>query len=200
MLFLLYNTKYMKKLKSELRGKRVILKKFKPTISAARILFKVVDKNREHLNPWFPWVKEEKKVEEAFQYLLEVDKKFKDGTKFDYGIYLNGEYIGNVGLFDVNQKNKSGEIGYWLSKEFTRRGYMTEAVGVLEKEAFVNGGLNRIQIKCDERNIPSAKTAKKCGYLFEGKHREDSYSEHFKDFRNTLYFSKLKSDFKNKKK
>lgn len=200
MLFLLYNIKYMKKLKSELKGKRIILKKSKPTIFAAETLFKVVDENREHLNPWFPWVKEEKRVEEAFKYILEVDQKFKDGTKFDYGIYLNGEYIGNIGLFDINKKNKSGEIGYWLSKKFTRQGYMTEAVGVLEKEGFGNGGLNRICIKCDERNIPSAKTAQKCGYLFEGKHREDSYSEYFKDLRNTLYFAKLKSDFKKNKK
>lgn len=77
---------------------------------------------------------------------------------------------------------------------------MTEAVGILEKEAFLSSGLNRIQIKCDERNIPSAKTAKKCGYLFEGKHREDGYSDYYKGFRNTLIFSKLKSDFKKKKK
>jgi len=31
------------------------------------------------------------------------------------------------------------------------------------------------------------------------KFREDSYSEYFKDFRNTLVFSKLKSDFKKEK-
>jgi len=189
----------MKKIKSKLVGKRIILKRLRPTIKMANALFKVVDENRQHLNPWFPWVKAEKVVEESFKYLLEVDKEYQKGTKFDYGIFLEKEYIGNVGLFDIDKKKKSGEIGYWLSKKFTRQGYMTEAVGVLEREAFVNGGLNRIQIKCDERNIPSAKTAKKCGYLFEGKRREDDYSEYYKDFRNTLVFSKLKSDFKKKK-
>ena len=60
---------------------------------------------------------------------------------------------------------------------------------------FENQDLNRIQIKCDERNIPSAGVAKKCGYFFEGKLREDSINEHFGDFRNTLIFSKLKSEF-----
>jgi RimJ/RimL family protein N-acetyltransferase len=75
---------------------------------------------------------------------------------------------------------------------------MTEAVKIVEKEFFTNG-LNRIQIKCDERNIASSGVAKKCGYVFEGKFREDSYSEYFKDFRNTLVFSKLKSDFKKEK-
>lgn len=77
---------------------------------------------------------------------------------------------------------------------------MTEAVGILEKEVFSNMGLNRIQIKCDERNIPSVGVVKKCCYIFEGKHREDAYSDYFRDFRNTLIFSKLKSEFKKKSK
>lgn len=156
----------MAKFKSELIGKRIILKRLKPIFAAASTLFKVVDENRQHLNPWFPWVKLETRVEDCFKYLLETDKKLKAGEKADYGIYLEKEYIGNIGIFDINKKNKSAEISYWLSKKFARNGYMTEAVGILEKEAFINSGLNRIQIKCDERNIPSAKTAKKCGYLF----------------------------------
>lgn len=190
----------MTKFKSELIGERIVLKRLKPTFAAASTLFKVVDENRQHLNPWFPWVKTEVGVEDCFKYLLETDKKLKAGEKADYGIYLEKEYIGNIGIFDINKKNKSAEIGYWLSKKFTRNGYMTEAIGILEKEFFLNVGLNRIQIKCDERNIPSAKTAKKCGYLFEGKRREDGYSDYYKGFRNTLIFSKLKSDFKKKKK
>lgn len=190
----------MAKLKSKLNGKRIVLKRLKPTILAANIIFKVVDDNRQHLNPWFPWVHSELKVEDSFKYLLETNKKFKAGEKIDYGIYLGDEYIGNIGIFDINKKNKSGEIGYWLSKKFVRHGYMTEAVGILEKEVFSNMGLNRIQIKCDERNIPSVGVVKKCCYIFEGKHREDAYSDYFRDFRNTLIFSKLKSEFKKKSK
>ncbi|MFA5131150.1 MAG: GNAT family protein [Patescibacteria group bacterium] len=190
----------MPKSKSTLPGKRIILRRLKPTLLTAKALFRVVDENRQHLSPWFPWVTSENNVEDALKYLFTVDEKFKLGEKTDYGIYLNNEYIGNIGIFDINKKNKSGEIGYWLSKKFTRNGYMTEALGVLEKESFLNLNLNRIQIKCDERNIPSAGVAKKSGYTLEGKYREDTYSEYFKDFRNTFIFSKLKSDFKKSKK
>lgn len=190
----------MTKFKNELIGKRIILKRLKPTILMASTVFKVVDDNRKHLSPWFPWVKSEAKVEDSFKYLLETNRKFKAGEKADYGVYVNNEYIGNIGIFDINKKKKSAEIGYWLSKKFTRNGYMTEAIGILEKEFFSNISLNRIQVKCDERNIPSAGVAKKCGYVLEGKHREDSYSDYFKDFRNTLIFSKLKSEYRKKKK
>lgn len=66
----------MAKLKSKLNGKRIVLKRLKPTILAANIIFKVVDDNRQHLNPWFPWVHSELKVEDSFKYLLETNKKF----------------------------------------------------------------------------------------------------------------------------
>ena len=52
-----------------------------------------------------------------------------------------------------------------------------------------------MQLRCDERNIASRKVAKKCGYTLEGKIREDRYSEYFEDLRNTLVFSKLKSEY-----
>jgi len=190
----------MTKFKTELVGKRVILRKLKPTISMANIIFKAIAENRQHLRPWFPWEKKEVRAEDSFKYLLENEIKFKAGEKVDYGIYVDNEYIGNIGIFNIHKKNKSAEIGYWLSKKFTRNGYMTEAVRILEKEFFTNVNLNRIQIKCDERNIASAGVAKKCAYVLEGKYREDTYSEYFKDFRNTLVFSKLKSEFKKRAK
>ena len=190
----------MPKFKSKLLGKRIVLKRLKATLLTANTIFEAIDENRQHLLPWFSWVSTSNNVEDTLKFLFDIEKKFKVGEKIDYGIYLNNKYIGNIGIFDFDKKNKSAEIGYWLSKKYTRNGYMTEAVAVLEKEYFVNTNLNRIQIKCDERNIPSTGVAKKSGYFFEGKFREDKYSEYFKDFRNTLIFSKLKSDFHKKNK
>lgn len=190
----------MPKFKSKLLGERIILKRLKPTLLTANVVFKVINENRQHLLSWFSWVNIENNVEDTLKYLFSVDEKFKLGEKIDYGIYLNNKYIGNIGLFDINKKNKSAEIGYWLSKEYIRNGYMTEAVSVLEKESFLNFNLNRIQIKCDEINIPSVGVARKCGYIFEGKYRELAYSDYFKNFRNILVFSKLKLEFDKKKK
>jgi len=189
----------IKKNKNKLIGKRIILKVTKPDITMANTMFKVINENRKHLRPWFPWERATKKVEDSLKYLFDKEDGVKAGTTVSYGIYINNKYIGNIGIFDIDKNKKSAEIGYWLSSKFIRRGYTTEAVRVLEKEFFVNYGLNRIQIKCDERNIASSGVAKKCGYIFEGKLREDSYSEYFKDFRNTLVFSKIKSDFKKEK-
>jgi ribosomal-protein-serine acetyltransferase len=190
----------MARFKNELIGRKIVLKRFKPTILTAQTIFKTVADNRQHLGPWFVWLKGQTKAEDSFKFLLENEKKLKLGEKFDYGIYLNNEYIGSIGVFSIDKINKSAEIGYWLSKKFVRNGYMTEAVKLVEKEAFLNLGLNRLQICCDEKNLPSAGVAKKCGYIFEGKRRESAYSNYFKNFRNILVFSKLKSEFNKKKK
>lgn len=183
------------KFKDELKGGRIILIKNTPTLRNAQHIFEGVKNNRRHLRPWFPWEQETKVVEDSLKYLFSHDEFQKKGEKNGYSIYLKGKFIGNLSIFGIDDKNKSGEIGYWLDKKHTMEGYMTEAVRLLEKEAF-RCGLNRIQIKCDSRNKASAATALKCGYLLEGELREDVYSQYFKDFRNTLVFSKLRSDYK----
>jgi RimJ/RimL family protein N-acetyltransferase len=183
------------KFKNQLKGKRLILKRTKPTLNMAKTIFKVIDKNRKHLDPWFPWPKLTLKVEDSLKYLFDKEEKTKKGKKVEYGIFINKEYIGNISIFDINEEKKSCEIGYWLSSSHIRNGYMTEAVKILEKQVFEKLKLNRIQIKCDERNEASFGVAKKCDYKYEGKLREVSFSEYFNDFRNMLIFSKLKSEY-----
>jgi len=190
----------IKKFKDKIIGKRIILERTKPTISMAKTVFGVIEENRQHLKPWFPWEKLTLKIEDSLKYLFDKEEATKKREKVEYGIYVSNKYIGNISIFDINNEKKSGEIGYWISSKFTRKGYTTEAVRLLEKEGFTNMGLNRIRIKCDERNVASYGVAKKAGYVFEGKLREDAYSEYFKDFRNTLLFSKLKSEFKKENK
>jgi len=183
-------------LKQILTGERLVLKRNKANLKTAELMFALVNDNRQHLRPWFSWEALILKVEDSLKYLFENETKFKNGKKVEYGIYLNNKYIGNISIFNINQDDKSAEIGYWLSNKFLRQGYMTEALRVVEKELFTNFGLNRIQIRCDEVNKASAGLAHKCSYVFEGVLREDNYSKHFKRFRNTLVFSKLKKELK----
>lgn len=186
----------MKKFNNKLIGKRLTLKRTTPNIKLATTIFKSIDSNREHLKPWFTWEKKTRTIEDSLKYLFDKEERTNLKEEIEYGIYIDKQYIGNIGIFNINQRNKSAEIGYWLSSKFTRNGYMTEAVKIVEKEFFISMQLNRIYIKCDERNLGSVGVAKKCKYKSEARLREDTYSEYFKDFRNTLIFSKLKKEFK----
>jgi ribosomal-protein-serine acetyltransferase len=186
------------KFKNQLKGSRLILKRTKPTLKFAKSMFKVIDNNRKHLNPWFQWTPLTIKVEDSLKYLFDKEEETKNEKKIEYGLYVNNEYIGNISLFSIDKKNKSAEMGYWLSSTHTRNGYMSEAIKLLEEEAFETLKLNRIKIKCDEVNEASYGIAKKCGYKYEGKLREHSFNNYFNNFRNMLVFSKLKSDYKTK--
>lgn len=181
--------------KDILEGKRISLIRTKPTIEMATLIFKTVNDNRKHLEAWFPWTNYTKRIEDSMQYLFSKEEETKQNKIIEYGIYLNNEYLGNISLFRINKTHKSAEIGYWLSKAKVNNGYMTEAVKIIEREAFENLQINRIVIKCAERNIASAKVAKKCNYRLEGIERENYYSEYFKCYLNTMQFSKLKSDY-----
>ena len=181
--------------KDEIKGERIVLRINKPEITLAKNVFKTIDENREHLKPWFIWVDLTLKVEDTLKYFFDINQKLLDGNKVEYGIFLNDVFIGNIALFDFNDKNKSAEIGYWLSEKHTRKGYMTEAVKLLEKEGFENLNLNRILLKCDEKNIASTGVAKKNNYVLEGTLRKDVWSDYFNNFRNSLYFSKLKEEW-----
>lgn len=185
--------------KNKLLGKRITLIRLKPDLDLAKKMFAVVHKNRNHLDPWFPWSKNTKKTEDSMKYLFEVEERGKKSEKVDYGLFLENEYIGNISAFDISKKNKCCEIGSWISKDFTNKGYMTEAVKILEKYLFEDLGINRIQILCDVKNIPSASVAKKCGYILEGKIRDRKYDLFSKKFVSHYMFSKLKKEYKPKK-
>ena len=181
--------------KSRLVGERVVLKRTRPTIRTARTIFEVVDANRHHLAPWFKWVEPTKRVEDSLKYLFDKEDETREGKKIEYGIHVDGEYIGNIAVFDIDERNRSGELGYWLSSGHTRKGYMTEAVRVVEDEFFRNKGFHRLTLKCDTRNQASIGVARKCGYVEEGTLREDEFSDYFGGYRDTVLFSKLRREW-----
>lgn len=181
--------------KDELRTDRITLKRHVFSVDLAKTIFSVVDSNRDHLSPWFIWMNNTSKVEDTVKFLLDSEREFKAGNKIEYGIYFEDEFVGGIGIFNIDKFKKSAELGYWLSSDFTRKGIMSEAVALVERELFLVWGLNRIQIKCDVQNVASGGVAKKCGFVFEGTLREDDFSKFYDSFRSTHVFSKLKSDF-----
>lgn len=181
--------------KDELGGERIVLKRNWFSVKLARVIFSVIDSNRDHLAPWFVWLEATTCVEDTLKFLLDCDKNYKSGERLEYGIYIDDKYVGSIGIFDICKVKRSAEIGYWLSSKFTRKGYMSEAIGIVERELFSSWGLNRIQIKCDVNNIASRRVAEKCGFILEGTLREDDFSNFHNAFRNTHILSKLKSDF-----
>ena len=150
-----------------LQTQRLDLKPLVASFDFANELFDMIDKNREYFK-FMPW-SDIKQPEQEFDYLRGSEKKWKNQTDANYGLYLrdNGKFVGVCGFMSINWSNETGEIGYWLNPKYARQGFMSEAVQAIVQE-FFNMGFKRITLKADIENTPSCKTAEKCGFTREG--------------------------------
>ena len=60
------------------------------------------------------------------------------------------------------------EIGYWIHRDFTNQGLVTEATAALIKVAVEIMRVHRLEVHCDPRNVASAAIPRKLGFTHEG--------------------------------
>lgn len=182
-------------------GERIILSKPEVTFEFAMERFAIIEKNREHLLPWLAWAMPEftKTAEDSFIFAYDADKDWEKHERFEYIIYdkVTKEDYGSIGVMKQGSSyNKTFELGFWLKKESCGKGFMLEAVKLLEDE-FFNLGAERLIIRNDVNNVKSRKVAEKAGFRFEGCQRHGAWSKYMKKFVDLNVFSKLRNDENN---
>ena len=77
-----------------------------------------------------------------------------------------------VGYIAVNEIVRGvaqfGYLGYWIGAPFARRGYMTEALGLVLRHAFGPVGLHRLEANIRPSNRPSLALVRRAGFRREG--------------------------------
>lgn len=76
-------------------------------------------------------------------------------------------FLGTCSLVRMNWRVRCFEIGYWLRTSASGHGYMTEAVSGITEFARDYLDANRIEIRCDTRNLASRGVAERSGYHLE---------------------------------
>ena len=71
-----------------------------------------------------------------------------------------------IKLAPITGKIDVRELGYAMSKEYRRRGYMSEAVNAVCNHLFQNEHIKRITLEILPDNLPSLGVARKCGFSF----------------------------------
>jgi RimJ/RimL family protein N-acetyltransferase len=178
-----------KSLPSVLKGPRITLEKHNSALAPE--MFKTIDANREHLK-FMPWIQFTQTVEDSKKWIDATFSEWDNLALFDYGIYFEGRYIGSAGVHSINWEFKNCELGYWISKEFEGRGFMSEVVKILESACFKQG-FHRVEIRCAGFNDASARVALKNDYKLEGELREDSLING--EYRSTKVFGKLRREW-----
>jgi RimJ/RimL family protein N-acetyltransferase len=103
--------------------------------------------NKAHLEPWKTT---EPPTESPENYFLTV--KYKHVT------------VGQVVLWRFKSNPKSCSISYWIGLEFCGRGLATAAVNLVTTYAFKELGVEFIEAKIHEDNIPSVRVAEKAKF------------------------------------
>ncbi|MEM1219231.1 MAG: GNAT family N-acetyltransferase [Bacteroidota bacterium] len=71
--------------------------------------------------------------------------------------------IGEISLH-ILEKNKLGEIGYWLGEEFWGQGLTSEAVAAITTFAFTEIGLTSLTATTNQDNLASMRVLEKAGF------------------------------------
>ena len=63
---------------------------------------------------------------------------------------------------------QAAHVGYWMGTDATKRGHMTEALGLVAQLAFRTLRLHRLEAGCVPDNQASIRVLEKCGFQREG--------------------------------
>ncbi|GAA4009218.1 GNAT family N-acetyltransferase [Deinococcus rubellus] len=172
-----------------------------PTAEDGPAMAALVNANLEHLRPWLPWAQMPRTPEQQQGSMARAHDKFLQGEDLMYLMLLEGQPIGSCGIHRIDWAVPSGDIGYWLDQRREGHGYVTETARALTelalKPAAAGGlGFERLEIRCDARNLKSAAVPERLGFELEARlkrHARDP--QHPEQFRDTLIFARWPHEY-----
>ena len=151
-----------------------------------------VKESLRELTPWMPWPKEHRTVDASEASARRARVAFLERSELRLHLYLKGTetLVGSSGLHRIDWGVPKFEIGYWCRTRFTGRGYTTEAVRGITVFAFEALDARRVEIRCDSRNLPSARVAERAGFRLEGELRNNEVATD-RGLRDTLIYAMI---------
>lgn len=148
--------------KIELIGERLRLKQF--GVNDAKNIYVLIERNRAHLSQnEDPTAGKYTSVSKVVESIIRPDPE-KPGRK-RFGIWNeNNMLVGSVNITPDKDDPTKAEIGYYLGKEYTGEGYMTEAVSMLTAFAFDELSCETVYGLVDQRNPVSRAVLERVGY------------------------------------
>ncbi len=155
---------------------QVTLEKIK--LSYAEIIFNAIDRNRDFLHTWLPFIEFTRQVRDTELFIRSIIDKPYTQRDDVFIIWFKGEFAGLIGFKDTDYLNYRTEIGYWLIERMTGKGIALRATKKMINIAFRNLNMNRIQIRCGIGNTKSSAIPRKLGFTLEGIERDGEKHAH----------------------
>lgn len=161
-------------------------------LSMAETIFNAIDRDRDYLKMWLPFVEFTHQVSDTERYLQRVNEETLNETNEIFSIWLKEEFAGLVGFNHIDHLNKKAEIGYWLTEKMQGKGIITVCIESLTSYAFQKLKMNRLTIKVAVGNKKSAAIPQRLGFKSEGIERSGEL--HGQKFLDLQIYSFLKTD------
>lgn len=184
-------------LPSEFTSERLILRRYRP--GDISMYYQALRNNAEHLHEFLPpFLVDVHDQEDIKLWFDRQNAEWNARTLFIFGTWnkATGAYVGECYLANPDWDVPRIELGYFLVKEFTGKGYATESANALIRYAFERLGVLRIDLRCNADNTASIRVAERCGFTHEGHFREHHRK---KDgaLIDTLWYGLLLSEWQN---
>lgn len=125
-------------------------------------------------NPGYP-MRYPYSKEQAIDFIGRLGDAHLQGRMISFAIRerKTKEFVGSVGLGEIDHATRSCEILFWLGKRHQGRGFAKEAVGLVVHYAFSTLGMERINALIYSENERSVGLLKGIGFAEGGKHGEN---------------------------
>ena len=142
-------------------------------------IWHAVSNSRAYLQRWLPWVQfhTDPAASTRFAEACAGDWDHGRALRFVIRERAHRAFAGIVGLESCIHLHRSCELGYWLRREATGRGVMTEASRAALDFAFQQMGAHRVRVAAATDNHPSMAVIGRLGFRFEGIARQAEWCD-----------------------
>ncbi len=163
----------------------------------AEALIQTINANREHLSTFLSWVDFMQTKEDAVQYLQQCESLQSENKEISFVILWQKKLVGRVGIHFISEANKCGAIGYWLSKDATGNGIITNACKKILAYGFEQLNLKRVELKAATTNYKSQAIAERLNFTKEGTLRQAEFVN--AEYQDLYLYSMLQEEWQNRK-
>lgn len=156
---------------TELFTARLLLRPWRADDAAA--LHPILETNWDHLGPWIPSrVATSAPIPELAKRLAGFGAEFMRDREWRYAMLTRGDkLLGEISVFPRSpharvsfDESDRVEIGYWLRRDETGHGYVTEGVQAALDVVRAIDRFTCVEIRCDSRNLASSAIPKRLGF------------------------------------
>lgn len=162
----------------------------------AEHVISMINSCREFLSKWLSWIDNTQKFDDVVKLIKKSHQQCIENNGFIAGVWYHKKLAGLICFHFFDWKNKKTSIGYCLDKKYEGKGIMLDSCKTFINFAFNDQNLNRVEIRCAEKNHKSYAIPEKLGFTKEGIIREGEYLNN--TMTNILVYGILKKEWKRK--